>query len=334
MVVDRIRQWSILFRAHTAMLEAPLAAMGAVLGLQQFWSIEVALWALFGAMYHYSGYGMNSYVDWKKGYDKDDEAKSHHPLNTGKIEPEHAKVAVILSFIATVAFALYLTRSDVLAISLVSTSVVCGIIYNFFGKVTDLKFIPITIAHSLVFLIPYVLYNGSLSGIGIWIFAALIFHHTFQIAISGDVKDIKQDESSLIKTLGFTHTDSDLGETVYNSPYSDFFTSGVTLFQIFIVTFAYLLYFDVLNFLNFALVIVLSFALIHTSASVTRSGNYVRSKRVSKMSYREIIGYWTIYTLSIPIIGIVNYTIGFILSMCYLIIVSKFMWGTYIKPEV
>jgi len=334
MVFDRIRQWLILFRAHTGMLEAPIAAMGAAMGLGYFWSIEVALWALFGLTYHYSGYGMNSYVDWKKGYDKEDEFKSNHPLNTGKIDPESAKKAIGVSFILTVAFALFLTRTDVLALSLVIVAVLCGLLYNYFGKITNYKFVPISIAHSLVFLIPYTLYNGHIDALGVVMFTALFIHHTFQISISGDIKDIAQDEASLLKKYGMKHISYNPSEHLIESVKSKVYCDAIVVLQILTVFVGYVYVYQDISTIEFMIMILLSTILGVISIGVYEQGVYVRSDRLSIISRRELNGYWLIYTLSIPIIGLQNYAIGFILSMIYLIILSKFMWGTYIRPEV
>ncbi len=334
MVVDRLRQWLILFRAHTGMLEAPIAAIGAAMGLGYFWSIEVALWALFGLMYHWSGYGMNSYVDWKKGFDRDDPFKSSHPLNTGEISPNSAKWAIFALFGLTLTYAGYLAQGDVLATSLVVLAVVCGLLYNYFGKITNYKFVPISIAHSLVFLIPYTLYNGYIDGTGVVIFTALFIHHTFQISISGDIKDISQDEASLLKKFGMKHLSYTPSQHIITSLKSKLYCDTVSILQIIVVFVGYVYVHGSIPTIDIVLMAILSTSLLIISIGVYQQGVYVRSDRLSIISRREIVGYWLIYVLSIPIIGLQNYIIAFILSIIYLIIHSKFMWGTYMRPEV
>jgi len=96
-LLQEFRAWLRLGRMHTLILEAPLATLGAAIGLGGLWDWKVLLWFIFGSMYHAVGYSMNSYVDWKKGYDKNDERKQHHPLNTQDISPDTAKKVIYAS---------------------------------------------------------------------------------------------------------------------------------------------------------------------------------------------------------------------------------------------
>jgi|APHM01.1.fsa_nt_gi UbiA prenyltransferase family. len=152
-VVESTRSWLQLFRAHTVILEAPMALIGAAIGVGTFVDPRVGAWLLFGALYHIVGYGMNSYVDWKKGFDKDDPMKQHHPLNTGDIDPETAKKVIYGLTGALVVYLFALTYSSPPAVGLSVLMIVSGLIYNYFGKYTILKFVPISIAHTLVFFI-------------------------------------------------------------------------------------------------------------------------------------------------------------------------------------
>lgn len=328
-----LRQWLIFFRAHTGILEAPIAAFGAAAAIGTIWSYEVALWALIGLMYHYAGYGQNSYYDWNNGYDKDDPNKQNHPLNTGAINSKSAEIAANGAVFITIIAAILTIGNLGLPLLLLFIAIVCGVIYNTVGKVFKHKYIFISVAHSLLFLIPYTLYTGNLDIFSITIFLALTTHHIYQIAISGDVKDIAREESSIL---------SDLGIELSECGYMDSTTRSIsvvmllTIIQISLTVFA-IMNIDALILIDmyaFILVSVLSSVLLFISTSIIAGGKYRRTERMKLISLRELVGFWLIYTALIPIIGIKAYVFSFVLCILYLIIHSRFMWGTIIRPEV
>lgn len=339
MTIEQLRQWLIFFRSHTGMLEMPIAAFGAAAALGTIWEVEVGLWAIAGLMYHYAGYGQNSFYDWNNGYDKDDPHKQHHPLNTGDIKPRHANIAANGAVILTIVYMVFIARQSLTAILLIGVAVVCGLLYNIVGKVFTHKYIFISIAHSLLFLIPYTVYANDIELFAILIFLALVVHHVFQIAISGDIKDIEQEESSVLNIIGISlnSTVDEFGNSIKvldKTTTANIFIISISVLQIFLtvesaIVMGYLpdIYFG-------SIVGILGGLLISLSMFIVSSKEFIRSKRMKYISVRELVGFWMIYAALIPVIGINQYIVGFILCILYLIIHSRFMWGTIIRPKV
>lgn len=340
MVTNKIKQWLVFFRAHTGTLEAPIAALGAACAVGTLFDPRVAVWALIGLLYHYAGYSQNSYYDWNNGYDKDDPHKQHHPLNTGDIKPQHAKWAANLAVVGYIAATLWMVKFNPVGIAITLTAFVCGLGYNLVGKRIKHKHILLSVSHSSLFLIPYSTYT-SIDILALLIFVALIIQHTFQIAISGDVKDIHQEESSILSDLGIElELNQESTEYTFSTSKKGKFAVGVlTLAQINTVLLALVLSYgsdykitEVVAYTVFFG--TLSYVLFGLSKVVVHEGRYKRPKRLRYISMREVVGFWLIYVATIPIIGIKGYLTALILSVFYVIIHSKFMWGTYLRPKV
>lgn len=348
MVTNKIRHWLVFFRAHTGSLEAPIAGLGAAAALGSVFEPEVVLWALVGLLYHYAGYGQNSYYDWKNGFDKDDPHKQHHPLNTGAISPRIADLAANGAVVSYLAVTLWLVRSSLLAISIALGAFVCGIVYNLLGKKFTHKYIFISISHSSLFIIPYALYS-AIDLFAVLILTALILQHIFQIAISGDIKDIGQDESSLLDSIGiecykigvFSKDSQEYKSKGFNircSMKAVVIVILLTLLQgslsLYAVKKAALVVTIQEQLAALILIFIGIFSLLMLSGHIVKTGEYNREKRLRYISLREVVGFWTIYAALIPTIGLIGYVIALILSVCYVIIHSKFMWGTLIRPQV
>lgn len=332
-VVNTAKHWLQLFRAHTVILEAPMAFIGAAIGLGTVADPRVGLWLLFGACYHIVGYGMNSYVDWKKGFDKDDPRKQHHPLNTGDIKPENAKKVIYGLTIGLFAFLLALTYSKPSAVGLSAVMVGSGLAYNYLGKYTRLKFVPIAVAHTLVFFIPYYMYASTVENWVLFMTAAYFIHHVYQIAISGDLKDILQDEASLLQDMGMEVSNGEDGIRTFSaSMFSLTISYSLAIIQIFtIVTSASL---SGISMPNILITGTLSAGIIITTDLMLRQGVYVRHKRLRWISMKEFIGYAAIHSVAISVIDPRIFVLLLVGMVVYLSTVSKFIWGTYLVPKV
>ena len=196
-----IAKYARLTRAHTAPLEAVPALVGALLATGGSITIQVIAWGVFGVLYHLTGYGMNSYTDWEAGYDRDDPHKKHHPLNTGEIKPEDAVAFIMVLAVVTLIHVIVLSSNSLIAIALVFVMVFSGAAYNYFGKITTLKFIPISVAHSLVFVIPYIAMGGEINQLFLLLTVYMFLWIAFQISVSGELKDFWTDEANFLKRI-------------------------------------------------------------------------------------------------------------------------------------
>lgn len=330
----KVKAWLRLFRAHTAVLEAPMAFLGAALGLGTVFHPLVFAWLLFGVMYHFAGYGMNSYVDWKKGFDKEDQRKQHHPLNTGDINPDTARNVVFGITGLLFVYGLVLVSVRIESLLLVLLMVVSGLAYNYIGKFTQLKSIPISIAHTLVFFIPYYIYAGEVETYVALMTAAYFVHHIYQIAISGDIKDIDQDEASLLKSLGANVVES----TRYST--NKFVTSEKSLVFSYVLTVLEMslaigsVFYGEGDIHVITLGVILAAVMLYETDEMLQSGAFLRSKRLEHISRREMFGFIMIHSAAIPVIGWYVFGLMVLSMIIYLGVVSKFIWGNWLVPEV
>lgn len=330
---NKSEAWLKLFRAHTAILEAPMAVLGAAVGIGTLWDVRVLGWALFGVLYHFAGYGMNSYVDWAKGFDKDDPNKSHHPLNTGELSPKEAKYGVVASLALLIILGEVLAGFSRIAHVCVVVMLVSGSAYNFLGKYTRFKFIPISIVHTMVFVFPYLVYTQEIGNAGIILSAAFFIHHVFQIMISGDVKDITQDEASLLYDMGARVREVPLRGNVFEAGLTvQLIGYGLSIAQI---SAAVSLSVIMSGFTYPVLaVIALGSWMFWQTDKVIGDGIYDRGLRVEAMSKKELAGIWMLLASTISIITVNGFLAIVGVSLAYFFPMSKFLWGNWLKPEV
>lgn len=331
-VTKTVKSWLIFFRAHTAILEAPMAALGAALALGSFWEVGVLKWVGFGVLYHFVGYGMNSYADWKNGYDKNDPNKEHHPLNTGDISSKVAKFVVQVSTVSLLVYGVVASGLDVEPLVVLFIMVLVGVSYNYLGKATEHKYLLVALVHSLVFVLPYVAYQGSISPI-IWVAVLAYFvHHVFQILISGDVKDVEMDESSLVQSLGMSIENTDAGKKLLDVDPSVVAISYLVTILEGVIVIAILLYLHPPTTTVVLTLVMMAWMIIEVD-DIIGEGAYDRPARVAAMSRKELAGLWMIFAAFTGQIGLDAWLgmVGF--SLLYFIPVSKLMWGS-ITPDV
>lgn len=333
MLSDKIRAWLIFFRAHTAILETPIAVLGAALALGTLWHPDIILWVVFGVMYHFVGYGFNSYADWANGFDKDDPHKKHHPLNTGDIKPSTAKYVTILSLVLMVAYGLVISGLTLVSLACVVVMLGLGSAYNVVGKYTQHKYLLAAGVHTMVFVFPYLTYTTEITMpflIGISLF---FVHHIFQIAVSGDVKDIRQDESSLLQEAGCEIEKTRLGDHRLKTSSNVYGVSMilVAVEVVLAIQNSIIVTMDIHSaFFTSALALVMFTEAHH----VVKLGIYDRDKRVSAMSKKELFGIWMICASYGYVIGVTGFLAIVGVSLLYFFPMSKFMWGNWLKPEV
>jgi len=340
-----VKPYLRLTRAHTAPLEAVPAAVGASLALGAFWRVEVALWAVAGILYHLSGYGMNSYTDWKSGYDKNDPNKQHHPLNSGSISPKRAKLTVLALFILSAFYVVYLAFPSYAGMALIGLGVISGVVYNTHGKRMILKPIPISIAHTTMFLIPFAtLYQGERLMQAILGALFVFLWVLYQIGISGDMKDIVdldeyntlRDIFSVIvreKSIEFSKTihyiDNIQGVKRLSSLLKSlqFILGGVILLSL-------------INFLSpqsvviplvYGVITLLSF---QRQNDLLKPGQYNRHSRIRDMATVEMFSLIAFVLVFSPILGLrATYLLVFI-SGLWVLLFNRIEWGTWLAPEV
>lgn len=336
-VVKKARAWLILFRAHTAILEVPLAVLGAGLALGTVFHYDMVYWIVFGVAYHFIGYGMNSYVDWVKGYDQNDEYKQHHPLNTGDIRPDTARKVIMGLLAVFTVYALWLGNFSIVAVVGVAVMLVAGVSYNYFGKVTEHKYIPIAVVHTMVFVYPYITYTTQVIPSIVLGAVAFFVHNVYQIALSGDIKDMEQDESSLIRSWGARVYEEvngakviDLGQKARSVGLMLVLIEAILALSIYVVEVET----DVFNNIFILPLVLMTIWTLREHFTLTENQPFNRDKLVSTMSRKELSGIWMIVAAFSPHIGATGFAAVVVCSIAYLVPMSRFMWGTWIRPDV
>lgn len=323
-----MREYLQLTRAHTAPLEMTPAIAGAILGTGAVLSLEVALWALFGLCYHLTGYGMNSYVDWKKGFDKDDENKQHHPLNSGELSEDDAKMMVVTLFGVTVLITIIGVSDVPIAAIPIIIGVVAGLAYNYYGKLTEFKFIPISIAHSSVFATAYLASGGTDIFILMTMTLFVLTWVIYQIAISGEVKDVYQDESNLAISMGTEKTQGGLK-----------FPTNYKMFALVLKVVSVGIALGIVDYLqasNQTLYVIggLGAVIVVFNTQLLEDGAVNRNYRLNVMAAIEMFMVYLTYVITSPVIGW-SAVIGLsVLSSLWVMGFNKIMWGTNLRPDV
>jgi len=325
-----------LTRAHTVPLEAVPAILGAALATGTLWSVDVALWGMFGVLYHLAGYAHNSLADWQNGYDKDDEYKQHHPLNTGALSQVVAEVTVYVLLFACIIYAVVLAYDSTLGKVVLFGGVATGLLYNTIGKLTEFKFIFIAIAHSTVFVVPYLALGGRITSTALILgLTYMLFWVVFQISVSGEVMGITQDdeENFLVKMGADIYLKSEYtGDYIKFGQYVKQYAYGVKLFNLL----AGLLLAIKLQsgYEVIALIIMLGIAQFSLVARLIRSGYYFRQSKVRAVSGIEMT---TLFIMVIALSGVISLRGQLLIigaSVLWVLLGNTYLWGTYIGPKV
>lgn len=340
-----IKPYFQLCRTHTSPLETIPAIVGASLASGGVIHLEVGLWGLFGFLYHQTGYGMNSYVDWIKGYDKDDPHKQHFPLNTGNLDPNRTGKFVNILILITFVYGLLLIfsgpalfdeffpfeRSSYLGFGIMITGAISGIAYNTVGKELQWKSLLISYAHSTVFAVPYISLEGefNLMFISAWIFVFLWV--MYQIQIEGDVKDMITDEENFLINLGSRYNNET--DKVYFPSYVKVYSHILKL----LTAVAGLIMVRSLGggtSLQAGVFIVTFGGSVFLGRKMLANGDYNRSNRIGLMAQIELVTMFGLLLAAIPTIGAGWAILLFLLSILWVVVFNKIQWGTIIAPDV
>lgn len=344
--MSSIRSYLQLTRSHTAPLEMVPALLGALLATEGQVTSGVLLWGLFGLLYHLAGYGMNSLVDWEKGYDKYDRNKLHHPLNRGDLSPRRSHLLIGGLFMFVVVLGVALAWPNTAAYAAMFLGAVSGVIYNFYGKETDLKFIFISIAHTSVFFVPYVAMGGDIFDIPFILGALYIFLWVvFQISVSGEIKDIKEikEMNFLRDTLGvyvFKNISGDLEKNyLVFSIKAKLYPMGVKGLNLVIGFLLFLLLTEDLSegssppFFMILVWVLIVIAGVYTLLLI-KNGEYNRDKRIRKMAMVELLTLFVFVSSLYGVIGLDAAIMLMVGSSLWVLVFNQIEWGRWIAPDV
>lgn len=337
-----IRDWLQLFRSHTSPLEMTITITGSALAVGTIFDLRVMFFLIFGWIYHNAGYGQNSVEDYIQGFDKDDPNKVHHPLQRRAIDPKNGRLVCHLLILFLFFYGLLISELDILATILLVLLIGMGIIYNMFNKKMAIKFVPIAIAHSLLFPFAFFASGGEISTTSgfpflegetaiaaIVIFGYLILQIIYQIMIEGDLKDIDMDEASLLKKIG---------AGVKDGQFRCSFMARVISVTLKITSIAVL--FLVVRILdgsvdNYIGIAVVGLLLLFFDHQLMRKREWDHSKVLKTMSLMEVVSTFALAIVIAPEIGgWIPAVLIMTFNMVYFVLMNRFLWGTVIKPRV
>lgn len=336
-----LKDWLQLTRAHTAPLEAVPAFVGAALGAGTVYSPMVLAWGVFGVLYHLVGYGHNSIEDYNSGHDKNDPHKQHHPMNrNGILFRTLATFAIYAGMFLTAALSIvmvYYSPSDqyLLIIGIIFLCIASGLAYNLMGKETNAKFLPISIAHTSVFVIPFIAMGSAHIEMGAILSAYVFLWVAFQIGFSGELKDIDVDEENLMADLGVrTYRPlADYDNKKVHIPPRVFF-GGMVLKAVGMVVGVYAIGYAEGWSGDMVVAFLLSTLTMYATISMLRSGAYERSDLIDKMGAIEMGTFIVFVVAATPVIGKGPQMALVIGSIVWLMAFNKIEWGTYLSPKV
>jgi 4-hydroxybenzoate polyprenyltransferase len=340
---ETIRAYTRLTRFHTVPLEMVPATVGAVVATGGLFNRQVLPWVVFGALYHLVVYGQNSLEDWRRGWDKDDPNKQHHPLNAGMMSQREASLFVYGLFALTVGYTVAIA-GNWLAIALFLTGLpITGSLYNIVGKRTRWKFLFIAYAHTTVFAVPYFAIAGAVDTAFIVGCLYLFSWVVFQIAVSGEVKDMAQDEANFLKALGSRVESSGDGYLVTFSPGAKLFSYASRAVTVALgIGFGHLVArrYDTagsalagLGVTELMLAGVGALSLVLTW-SMLRNGPFNRTERIATMSKIEATSVLILLVAVVSVIGMPAAVFLFLGSGVWVMVFNKIEWGTLVAPDV
>lgn len=346
-----VKEYLRLTRAHTAPLETVPAILGALLATGGQVSIPVVLWGVYGLLYHLAGYGMNSLVDWEKGYDKNDPHKQHHPLNRGTLSPREARLLVGGLLLTGVVLGVGLAWSEPLALAFIALGAVTGVMYNVVGKVTQYKFIFISIAHTTVFIVPYLAMGGNIFDIGFRLAVLYVFLWVvFQISVSGEIKDILEldEENFLRDNLGvhirkerFPPPGEPFDDTLTFSKSTYMYSWIIKLTTLILGAYIFMVLsggpmtrFTPVSILWFTVWGVMMIATVTFTLFLLDDGLYKRTMRINMMARVELLTMFIFIAALYPVIGLEAVVTLIAGSVLWVLEFNRIEWGTWLAPDV
>lgn len=329
-----IKTFAQLTRAHTAPLEIVPAVYGAILAIGHV-NIQVLLWAYFGLLYHLSGYGHNSVEDYRRGYDEDDPNKQHHPMNNSTAFGRWGMTITVYILIAvTFIYAVILVYPSIIAFSLGLGMAGAGMAYNMYGKRTESKFLLIATAHSLVFVLPYISLGGEINEVFGLSWALIFLWVVFQIAISGEMKDMETDESNFVKEMGASFNESVTGERILLIPTKVRNVASIINISLYISAVIIITKLGEHELILFSIVTLVMAARALITKDLLKSGHYNREDKIRQMSSIEVTSMIYLLVALSPVAGYAVSAIILALSFVWVVIFNQIEWGTYLSPKV
>jgi len=272
---------------------------------------------------HYFSFGHNSLMDY--WYDIHDRFKKHHPLITGEISLSSAHKVIHSGAVLTCLALIVLT---VLFSPLPTAALACLMLYIVFGhayndgldKHTIHSWVPISLCFTFLPLYGWFMGHSEL-GIKPAIIGLASFSIIFwQIAVSGNLKDIEADRVNLLRTLGLRIV---FGE-VRVSKKSMYFMYSALVFKVIALITLIQLFTDLPTAIIPSVLLGLAVgASINELKIEGKVWDRIRGKTILAMSFVEI---FSIYAMLYALVEPLTATAIAIVGVAYFFTVNKLIW--------
>jgi 4-hydroxybenzoate polyprenyltransferase len=330
------KEWSMLFRSHTAPATIAVVMIGFILGGGKLFSLYALLLIIFSIFLHYFTFGNNSLMHacivpkiGELPYDAQDKMKKHHPLITEKIKLSTAHkviyTGIFLISIAAIIISFYGSGNTSLSLAFFLIFGVTGFAYNCgLSKVTVWKFLPISTCFAALSAYAFFLMADTINDLFIMVFIFIFLAEVFQTAILSDQKDIETNfEINFLKYLG-TKISND---KIYMS-----FSSKVVSWFIKLLNLAIGLYIFISTEINIAIlffIILFMLIIVYYTYKIIHDTEWGRYKKIKYYSYEEISTIIFLLIILIPYMGLLEVLIITLFLPSYFVIFCKINWGTF-----
>lgn len=325
------RAWLIFMRPHTASLTWSVALLGYLAAGGELFSWGALAAFKLGLIWHITGFTHNNIADYK--YDLTDPNKQHFPLVNGTIPYKYAKIFVAKAFIVLGIVIFWVAGTNIAALTVAAVGVASGVIYNLYGKRHYWKPIPIATCFASIPLLTY-LSTGKEPGFLIWTITGVVFLQiVFQIAVSGELKEIEQaSEKNILRALGAKVVGTEWRGYYFQGSIGVTSLGWITKASQLILAAQLLVKSEEL--LSWIAFILISAFILLFSAELTGSGKWDRGKRVKKMAMVELLSYWILVAALAQTIGVAEALLLFFAMPAWFMALNKVMWGTWVAPKV
>ena len=330
------KEWSMLFRSHTASLTVTVVLIGFILGGGKLFSLLGLVLIVFSLFLHYFTFGNNSLMHacivprvGELPYDVQDEMKKHHPLITEKIKLSTAHkviyTGIFLISIVAIIISFYGSGNTSLSLAFFLIFGVTGFAYNCgLSKVTIWKFLPISTCFAALSAYAFFLMADTINDLFIMVFIFIFLAEVFQTAILSDQKDIETNfEINFLKYLG-TKISND---KIYMS-----FSSKVVSWFIKLLNLAIGLYIFISTEINIAIlffIILFMLIIVYYTYKIIHDTEWGRYKKIKYYSFEEISTIIFLLIILIPYMGLLEVLIITLFLPTYFAIFCKINWGTF-----
>jgi len=326
------------YRIHTGAATAALPTLAVLTtGIDPLSALLVFLTAIF---HHAWGFSLNEIGDLE--IDQRSESLSHKPLVSGSLSKGEAwilsSLALLISLIMLILLILYNGKDLMLPLIFFSGSTISGIIYDMKGKRFPSDIFVSLWVLLLVFSTSSAVVGGFPVHMGVIAVGSLSFLQLlFNNSVEGGIKDLKNDRVTGARTMALT-----LGCYERNGVF--YLSSGFIIWG-YLLRASFVLCAGVFSFLITSLtgwgawwtiIVIISSSLIfvHSGKFLLRDLGIEREKLLGIFSKQEIGSVMVLCFVVLPMVGIVETAIVFLIAGSWFAVMNRIMYGTGLKPGV